>query len=136
MKDYLSRLIEYQQLMKEIEIAGEEHLKIIKQNSSSYLKKAEELKARIASDVFLTPEDKEKMLKKISSYVEQVEPKKEEVDVGSFLLGALLTLSAKEGLLQEVIEKIVELWGDVNANSLYSQKDFENFVGQILRKDQ
>ncbi|MEM5773297.1 MAG: hypothetical protein QXL86_03720 [Candidatus Aenigmatarchaeota archaeon] len=133
MKDYLSRLIEYQELIKEIEIAGEEHLKLIKQDTSSYLKKAEELRARIASDVFLTAEDKEKMLKRISSYVEQLEPKKDELDINSFLLGALLTLLAKEGILQEVIEKVGEVFG--GANSLYSQKDFENLVRQILRKD-
>ncbi|MEM5879117.1 MAG: hypothetical protein QXU74_01325 [Candidatus Aenigmatarchaeota archaeon] len=132
MKDYLSRLIEYQELMREIEIAGEEHLKIIKQNSSSYLKKVEELRARIASDVFLTAEDKEKMLKRISSYVEQFEPKRDELDINSLLLGALLTLLAKEGILQDVIERIGEVLSD--ANQLYSQKDFENLVGQILRK--
>ncbi|MEM5773118.1 MAG: hypothetical protein QXL86_02730, partial [Candidatus Aenigmatarchaeota archaeon] len=89
MEDYLSRLIEYQGLMKEIEIAGEEHLKIIKQNYSSYLKKAEELKTKIASDVFLTAEDKECMLKKISSYIKRLESKEDELDINSFLLGAL-----------------------------------------------
>ncbi|MEM5836235.1 MAG: hypothetical protein QXR09_00730 [Candidatus Aenigmatarchaeota archaeon] len=134
MKEYLSRLIEYQELMKEIEIAGEEHLKIIKQNPSSYLKKIEELRTRIASDVFLAAEDKEKMLKKISSYMEQLEQKKDELDMNSFLLGALLILLAKEGILQEVIEKVGEVFG--SANSLYSQKDFENLVGQILRENE
>lgn len=107
MKDYISRLIEYHGLMKEIEIAGEEHLKLIKQNSGSYLKKAEELKTKIASDIFLTAEDKEKMLKKISSYVEQVKHKGD-MELNSFLLGILLALSLKEGVFQELIERLAK----------------------------
>jgi len=110
MKDYLSRLISYHELIKEIEISGEEHLKFIKRNPSAYLKKAEELKEKIASDIYLTPEDKERMLKKISSYVEQVEQEKEKVDL-NLLLGILLALSAKEGILQEILERIGELLG-------------------------
>ncbi|MEM5766426.1 MAG: hypothetical protein QW423_02225 [Candidatus Aenigmatarchaeota archaeon] len=128
MKDYLSRLVEYSELMKEIEIGGEKHLEIIKKSSDNYLKKAGELKAKIASDVFLTAEDKEKMLKKISFYEQQVKSGGDELDVNSFLLGTLLTFLAKEGVLSELIEFL----GGENAISLYSQKDFKNFNRKIL----
>ncbi|MEM5829141.1 MAG: hypothetical protein QW040_01210 [Candidatus Aenigmatarchaeota archaeon] len=129
MKDYLSRLIEYEELIKEIEIAGEEHLKIIKQNLSSYLKKAEELRTRIASDVFLNAEDKEKLLRKISFYLQQVKPREDELHLNSFLLGILLALLIKEGVLPELIENF---FGDRNAVSLYPQKDIENLYKQLM----
>lgn len=134
MKDYLSRLIEYSSLIKEIEIAGKEHLSIIKQNPENYLKKAEEVKARIASDPFLSSEDKENMLKKISEYTKQVVSRRDEVEIGSFLAGILFTLLAKEGILEEVIEEMGKFFGGFYASSIHSQGDLKNFIRQTLRK--
>lgn len=72
--DYLEREIEYSNLLHELEIGGEEHLKAILKDPSIYLKNAEELQARISSDKFLSAEDKEKMLRKVSLYLEKVKP--------------------------------------------------------------
>lgn len=96
-------MLEYSTLLKEIEIAGYEHLNLIKRNPESYLKKAEELKEKVVSDNFLTNEDKEKMLKKISTYVDQVKGEKD-LDINSFLLGIFLSQIAKEGILEEFFE--------------------------------
>lgn len=62
--DYQSRKIAYQNLLNEIEIGGEEHLKVILEDSDVYLKKANELRERVSSDSFLTGGDKEQILKK------------------------------------------------------------------------
>ncbi|MEM5852802.1 MAG: hypothetical protein QW228_00280 [Candidatus Aenigmatarchaeota archaeon] len=110
MKTYLSRILEYSKLIKEIEIAGEEHLKIISKNREHYLKGVEDLKTRIASDNFLTKEDKERMLKKISEYVEIFEKKEDGLDFNSFLLGILITYLAKEGIISEIIESFKDFF--------------------------
>lgn len=70
--DYQSRKIAYQNLLNEIEIGGEEHLKVILEDSDVYLKKANELRERVSSDSFLTGGDKEQILKKVGEYVEKV----------------------------------------------------------------
>lgn len=66
--DYLSRRIEYQNLLREIDIDGEEHLKVILEQPDSYITKANSLKERISSDSFLTKEDRESFLKRINEY--------------------------------------------------------------------
>jgi len=72
--DYLSRLLEYSSLLKELEIGGEEHLKVILKDPSAYLRRAEDAQTMISSDRFLAGEDKERMLEKISVYLERVKP--------------------------------------------------------------
>jgi len=71
--DYLSRMIEYSDLLHELEISGDNHLRVILKNPSSYLNSAEEAQARISSDKFLSSEDRERMLKEINGYVDKVE---------------------------------------------------------------
>jgi hypothetical protein len=69
--DYLSRRLEYESLLHEADISGEEHLKIILENPSQYLKKVNEVRERVSSDSFLPAEDKEMMLKKINGNLEK-----------------------------------------------------------------
>jgi len=93
--DYQSRMLEYLGMLHELEIGGEEHLKVILKDPSAYLKRAEETQRAISSDNFLLGEDKERMLKKISGYLERVNQseKKDDSDLNyilSFLAGALL----------------------------------------------
>jgi len=70
--DYLERLVEYQKELKEIEIAGGNHLKVISRSPETYLKKVEELQARIAAEKFLMNEDKERLLGKINENIELI----------------------------------------------------------------
>jgi hypothetical protein len=72
--DYLSRMLEYSELLRELEIGGEENLKVILKDSATYLKRVEETQTIISSDRFLSGEDKERMLEKISVYLKRVKP--------------------------------------------------------------
>jgi hypothetical protein len=113
---YILRLVHYSNLLKEIEIAGDEHLKTILEKPSEYLAKAEKLRENISSDPFLLPEDKEKMLKKVNSYIQQVKPKKDEIDLQSFLLGTFLAyLATNEDFLSFFVEELLKLLGVTNA---------------------
>jgi hypothetical protein len=117
MTDYLLRLIYYKNRLKEIEIAGEEHLKTILEDPHEYLMKAEKLKKEISSDSFLMAEDKERMLKKVNGYIQQVSslsPKsKNEDDLKSLLnFGAAFLYLIKTGALPAFIEELVNLIGD------------------------
>jgi len=69
--DYLSRRMEYENLLKDVEISGEEHLKVILENPAVYLRKASELREKVSSDSFLPAEDKERLLKKINVNLEK-----------------------------------------------------------------
>jgi Txe/YoeB family toxin of Txe-Axe toxin-antitoxin module len=113
MADYLLRLIRYSNLLKEIEIAGEEHLKTILENPSEYLMKAEELKKEISSDPFLMSEDKEKMLKKVDGYIQQVSSNsKNEIDFQSLLkFGAVFLYLIKTGAFPAFVEELIKLIG-------------------------
>jgi hypothetical protein len=71
--DFLSKLIEYRSSINEVKISGDEHLKIILQDSSNYLKKAYEKRDRISSDTFLPSYYKEELLKEANGYIERVE---------------------------------------------------------------
>jgi hypothetical protein len=113
MTDYLLRLICYTKLLKEIEIAGEEHLKTILENPSEYLMKAERLKKEISSDSFLMAEDKERMLKKVNGYIQQVSSlssKSKGDDLQSLLkFGAVFFYLIKTGALPTFVEELVKL---------------------------
>jgi Txe/YoeB family toxin of Txe-Axe toxin-antitoxin module len=111
MTDYLLRLIRYTKLLKEIEIAGEEHLKTILENPFEYLMKAERLKKEISSDPFLMAEDKERMLKKVNGYIQQVSSLSSKGDDLRSLLkfGAVFFYLIKTGALPTFIEELVKL---------------------------
>ena len=97
--DYLSRQIEYLKLVRELEIGGDEHLKVILKEPSSYLKKLEEVQKKISADEFLWGDDKERMLQKINIYIEKVKPKRDD-DMSyllAFLAGALVVYMLKDG---------------------------------------
>jgi|GEM_PF-3408139 LPS O-antigen subunit length determinant protein (WzzB/FepE family) len=116
MTDYLLRLINYRNLLKEIEIAGEEHLKTILEDPSEYLMKAEKLKKEISSDPFLMAEDKERMLKKVNGYIQQVSslsPKPKNEELKSLLnFGAAFLYLIKSGALPAFVEELINLIGD------------------------
>jgi hypothetical protein len=117
MTDYLSRLIHYTNCLKEIEIAGEEHLKTILEDPSQYLMKAEKLKKEISSDPFLMTEDKERMLKKVNGYMQQVSSlsskSRNEDDLQSLLkFGAAFLYLIKTGALSAFVEELIRLIGD------------------------
>jgi len=116
MTDYLLRLIYYKNRLKEIEIAGEEHLKTILEDSHEYLMKAEKLKKEISSDSFLMAEDKERMLKKVNGYIQQVNslsPKSKNEELKSLLnFGAAFLYLIKTGAFPAFIEELVNLIGD------------------------
>lgn len=79
--DYLERLVEYQKELKEIEIAGRNHLKVVSKYPEAYLKRAEELQARVAGEKFLMNDDKERLLREINENIElvgQSGPKKDD----------------------------------------------------------
>jgi hypothetical protein len=112
--DYLSRIIEYSNLLHELEIGGEEHLEVILKDPSTYLKKAEEVQMKISSDQYLTAKDKEEMLREISSYIEKVRSKKkdDDLDLSSFGLGVLLGYVLKDGAaLPAIMEELGRLFG-------------------------
>lgn len=71
--DCLTRCIEYRNMLNEVKISGEEHLKVILQDPSAYLKKAMEARVKISSDPFLPSEYKENLLKEANGYIEKVE---------------------------------------------------------------
>ena len=117
MNSYILRLFRYSSLLKEIEIAGEEHLKMILKNPSEYLTKAEKLKEEISSDPFLMTEDRERMLKKVDGYVQQVSSSNprpnDEDDLQSLLeFGAVFLYLIKTGALPAFVEELVKLIGD------------------------
>jgi hypothetical protein len=56
-----------------IKISGDEHLKVISQDSSAYLVKAQEIRNRISSDPSLPSDYREMYLKEVNSYIERVE---------------------------------------------------------------
>jgi len=94
--DYLSRMIEYSDLLHGLEISGGEHLKVILEEPYSYLKRAKDTRVRISSDAFLSSEDRERMLEEINGYIEKVEgsiPKIKEDDRKDDGLGILLLLA-------------------------------------------
>lgn len=109
MPDYLSRILNYSNLLKEIEIAGEEHLKVISEDPYSYLKKAEELKKKISSDEYLLPEDKEKMLKEIDGYTQKLKSREKD-ELQPILLGFLLFYLIQEGtLFPALVENLMKI---------------------------
>jgi hypothetical protein len=90
--DYLERLTEYQKELKGIEIGGRNHLEVISKKPEEYLKRAEELQARVAGEKFLMKEDKERLLREINENIEligQSGPKKDD----SLLTYALIFLA-------------------------------------------
>lgn len=96
--DYLSRKIEYSNLVHELEIGGENHLEVILKDSASYLKRAEEVQTAISSDKFLSGEDKERMLKELNGYIKKVKPEKNDDDgLLALLTAGLMFLHALKG---------------------------------------
>jgi hypothetical protein len=109
MADYLLRIIRYLNLLKEIEIAGEEHLKTILKDPSPYLMKVEKIRKEISSDPFLMPQDKERMLKKINDYIQQVSPKENNLDLKSLSkFGAIFFYLIKTGAFPAFVEELVK----------------------------
>jgi hypothetical protein len=87
-------------LNNEIKISGNEHLKVILQDPSTYLKKATEIKNRISSDPHLPSDYKENFLKEVNSYIEKVEQatNAETKNKQSNIIISLLTHLAAAGL--------------------------------------
>jgi hypothetical protein len=71
--DCLSRCIEYRNLMDGVKISGEEHLKVILLDSSTYLKKATDVRNGISSDPNLQSDYREIFLREVNGYIEKVE---------------------------------------------------------------
>jgi len=115
--DYLSRMLEYSDLLRELEIGGEEHLKVILKDSATYLKRVEEAQTTISSDKFLSAEDKETMLRKINSYAENVKQKSDDKKNGDDLYSLALLAMAVIYMLKQSEDK------EFTADSFYAFKD-------------
>lgn len=59
--------------MNEIKISGDEHLKVILQDASAYLKKAAEIRNKISSDPHIPSDYRESFLREANGYMEKVE---------------------------------------------------------------
>jgi hypothetical protein len=125
--DYLSRKIEYENLLSEIEIGGKEHAKAILEHPDEYLKKANSLKERVLSDSFLSGEDKERILKRINEYMEKINSSKSNnfwnyilAFLAGFGIGYILPHSTSNNSQNEFIEDVL--------------KGFNSEIEKIIRK--
>jgi transcriptional regulatory protein LevR len=111
--DYLLRRTEYRRLVDEVALAGEEHLKVILQDSSNYLEKAYECRNKISSDSSLSIGHKEELLREVNGYIERVEERLKEkpeqtnvlsilTHVAAFGIGYFIGYNKKSG---EILER-------------------------------
>jgi hypothetical protein len=100
--DCLSKIIQYRNLLDEVKISGDEHLKVILQDAQAYLEKANEIRSKISSDSNLPSDYRENYLREISSYIEKVEQGKSNGQAGRNDFTYLLTLLATAFLSYQV----------------------------------
>ncbi|MHA1744065.1 MAG: hypothetical protein ACTSV6_07425 [Candidatus Heimdallarchaeota archaeon] len=90
--EYIFRKLEYEKLLREVEISDGEHLEVVRKNLDAYIERANSLKQMISSDKYLTAKDKEYFLNKINCCLGKVKQEKNKNDLWNYILTFLAGL--------------------------------------------